>query len=52
MIQRYETQEQPWVLMKAGRVCLAGLDVELFELLDGALPATEYMIEQGLVRWA
>jgi len=52
VIQRYETQEQPWVLMKAGRVCLAGLDVELFELLDGALPATEYMIEQGLVRWA
>ena len=51
VIQRYETQEQPWVLMKAGRACLAGLDVELFELLDEAVPATEFIIEHGMVCW-
>jgi len=53
VIQRYGAEESrpPWVLMKVGKPSLAGVDVELFELLDETHPATEQIIERGLKLW-
>ncbi len=52
VIQRYgEHKQKPWVLMKVGKPCLAGLDVDLFELLDEDAVATQNIIDHGLVRW-
>jgi len=52
VIQRLGEQKQkPWLLMKAGRPCLAGLDVDLFELLDEDAVATQNIMDHGLARW-
>jgi len=52
VVQRHEAeQEPPWVLMKVGATALAGVDVELFELLDADSAATTSIIERGLMRW-
>ena len=44
--------EQPWLLIKAGKPNLAGVDTDIFELLDADAQATQVMIERGLMRWA
>jgi len=43
--------ESPWVLMKAGKPNLAGVEVDMFELLDPDVRATRQIIEYGLMRW-
>ncbi|MDQ6981849.1 MAG: hypothetical protein Q9M08_02420 [Mariprofundus sp.] len=52
VIQRhgYES-ESPWLLMKAGKPSLAGINMDIFELLDGDLLASQCIIEHGLKRW-
>ncbi|MDQ6999392.1 MAG: hypothetical protein Q9M12_00695, partial [Mariprofundus sp.] len=42
--------EAPWLLMKAGKSCLAGINMDIFELLDDTL-ASQCIIEHGLKRW-
>ncbi|MDQ6996443.1 MAG: hypothetical protein Q9M82_03160 [Mariprofundus sp.] len=52
VIQRFGHEgEQPWLLIKAGKPNLAGVDVDMFELLDADAPATACIIERGLMRW-
>jgi len=52
VIQRFGAEsEPPWVLMKVGKPALAGVDVDLFELLDDDRAATRCIVEQGLLRW-
>jgi len=43
--------EPPWVLMKAGKRNLGGVDLDLFELLDTDSAAYQNIIEHGLMRW-
>ncbi len=43
--------ESPWVLMKAGKPNLAGVEVDVFELLDPDALSTRQIIEYGLMRW-
>jgi len=43
--------ESPWLLMKAGRPCLAGIDVEVFELLDADSESAKQIVRQGLRQW-
>lgn len=51
-MQRYgHESEPPWLLMKAGKPSLAGMNLDVFELLDDEMPATRLMIEQGLQHW-
>jgi len=53
VIQRFGHQgEQPWLLIKAGKPNLAGVDTDMFELLDADAAATQCIIERGLMRWA
>jgi len=52
IIQRFgHESEQPWLLIKAGKPNLAGVDMDMFELLDGDAPATQCILERGLMRW-
>lgn len=52
VIQRFGDEGgTPWLLMKAGKPSLAGVDVELYELLDEHSQAAENILEQGLIRW-
>ncbi len=52
IIQRFgHESEQPWLLIKAGKPNLAGVDMDMFELLDADAPATQCIIERGLMRW-
>jgi len=52
VIQPFASEhEAPWLLMKAGKVNLAGVDSDMFELLDADAPATRLIIERGLLRW-
>jgi len=52
VIQRFgHEHESPWLLMKAGKPNLAGVDTNVFELLDTDAPATQAIIERGLTRW-
>ncbi|GAV19946.1 hypothetical protein MMIC_P0907 [Mariprofundus micogutta] len=52
VIQRHgEKEQEPWVLMKAGKPCLAGVDVDLFELLDEDAAATRQIVDHGLAHW-
>ncbi len=44
--------EQPWLLIKAGKPNLAGVDTDMFELLDADAMATQNIVERGLMRWA
>jgi len=46
-----DAHEAPWVLMKAGKPNLAGVELDMFELLDPDALATRQIIEQGLMRW-
>jgi len=51
VIQRHGDEgEAPWLLMKAGKSCLAGINMDIFELLDDT-PASQSIIEYGLKRW-
>jgi len=53
VIQRFGHEgEQPWLLIKAGKPNLAGVDTDMFELLDADAQATQYIVERGLMRWA
>jgi len=53
VIQRIgHEQESPWLLIKAGKPNLAGVDTDMFELLDADAPAAQCIIERGLMRWA
>jgi len=51
VIQRhgYES-ESPWLLMKAGKPSLAGINMDIFELLDDDVLVTQCIID-GLQRW-
>ncbi len=52
VIQRFgHDDEAPWLLIKAGKTSLAGVDTDIFELMDADAPATACMIERGLMRW-
>jgi len=52
VIQRQGDEgESPWLLMKAGKPSLAGINMDIFELLDDATLASQYIIEHGLKRW-
>jgi len=52
IIQRFgHEDEQPWLLIKAGKPNLAGVDMDMFELLDVDAPATRCILERGLMRW-
>jgi len=42
----------PWLLMKAGKPCLAGADVEIFELLDADSEPAKQIVRRGLGQWA
>lgn len=51
VIQRFgHESEQPWLLIKAGKPNLAGVDMDMFELLDADASATICIIERGLWR--
>jgi hypothetical protein len=43
--------EPPWLLMKAGRPCLAGADVDIYELLDADCLPAQSIAGQGLPQW-
>jgi len=43
--------EAPWLLMKAGKANLGGVDLDLFEMLDADALASRHIIERGLPRW-
>ncbi|MDQ6970153.1 MAG: hypothetical protein Q9M16_06575 [Mariprofundus sp.] len=52
IIQPFSSEHQsPWVLMKAGKPNLAGVELDMFELLDPDAPATKQIVEHGLMRW-
>jgi len=52
VIQRFGHEgEPPWLLIKAGKPNLAGVDTDMFELLDADAAATRQIIERGLMRW-
>jgi len=44
-------EESPILLVKAGRPCLAGVDVDLYELLDKDAKPAQLILEEGLNRW-
>ncbi len=44
--------DAPWVLMKVGKPNLAGVELDVFELLDPDARATRQIIDYGLMRWA
>jgi len=53
VIQRFGHEDEvPWLLMKAGKTDLAGVDTDIFELMDADAPATVSIVEHGLMRWA
>ena len=39
--------EPPWLLMKVGKPSLAGVELEIFELLDNDLPATKLLRQRS-----
>lgn len=43
--------EPPWLLMKVGKPCLAGVDVDIFELLDSDSEPARQIVSQGLSQW-
>jgi hypothetical protein len=52
VIQRYGDEgKAPWVLMKVGKPTLAGVNVELYELLDLHTDAAARIVDQGLMLW-
>ena len=52
IIQPLASKSEPsWVLMKAGKPNLGGVDVDLFELLDTDSIACQNIIKLGLMRW-
>jgi len=52
-IQRYGDEAQvPWLLVKAGKPSLAGVDIELYELLDDYSDAARRIVGEGLASWA
>jgi hypothetical protein len=52
VIQRFGIEnEPPWLLMKAGRPCLAGMDVDIFELLDADSEPARQIVCRGLSQW-
>jgi len=53
VMQRHGTEnELPWLLIKVGKPSLAGVDVDVFELLDADSETTQLIINQGLRQWA
>jgi hypothetical protein len=44
--------DAPWLLLRVGRPCLAGVDVDLYELLAPDAPAALRICEKGLKRWS
>jgi len=40
-------EEPPWLLMKVGKPNLAGVELEIFELLDNDLPATKLLHQRS-----
>ncbi len=43
--------DTPWLLLRVGRPCLAGVDVDLYELMAPDAPAARCICEEGLKRW-
>ncbi|MDX8406892.1 MAG: hypothetical protein R8L58_00745, partial [Mariprofundaceae bacterium] len=41
----------PLLLTRAGKACLGGVDVDVFELLDGESRVAKHIVENGLPRW-
>ena len=52
-MQRHGVEnEPPWLLMKVGKPSLAGVDVDIFELLDTDSETAQLIVNQGLRQWA
>jgi hypothetical protein len=52
VIQRLGIEnEPPWLLIKAGKPCLAGIDVDVFELLDADSEPARQIVCHGLSQW-
>lgn len=52
VIQRHGLEKKmPWLLMQAGRPCLAGTDVEVYELLDADSDPARRIAARGLAQW-
>jgi len=53
VMQRHGIEnEPPWLLMKVGKPSLAGVDVDVFELLDADSETAQLIINQGLRQWS
>jgi len=44
--------DNPLLLVKAGRPCLAGVDIDVYELLDRGSKPAQLIYTEGLNRWA
>ncbi len=44
-------EENPLLLVKSGRPCLAGVDIDLYELLDKDTKPARLILTEGLSRW-
>jgi hypothetical protein len=44
-------EENPLLLVKAGRPCLAGVDIDLYELMDKDSAPARLILKEGLSRW-
>jgi len=44
-------EENPLLLVRAGRPCLAGVDIDLYELLDKDTKPAQLILTEGLNRW-
>ncbi len=52
VIKRYGLEnELPWLLMRVGKPCLAGTDVDVFELLDADSYPAKQIVSRGLSQW-
>ena len=45
-------EENPLLLVKSGRPCLAGVDIDLYELLDKDTKSAQLILTEGLNRWS
>ena len=44
-------ENNPMLLVKVGRPCLAGVDIDLYELLDSDSKPAQLIVSEGLLRW-
>ncbi|RLL55012.1 hypothetical protein D8Y20_02115 [Mariprofundus sp. EBB-1] len=49
--QTASENDAPWMLLKAGKTNLGGVDIDVFELLDADSMVSKRIIERGLMHW-